>query len=174
EVNEDFLTRPGFRITADPGLGRLTFVAMGSTAEEAEANVEVMRRRLVGLDAFGIEGELTRQIDSTLAKLDAVRSEINTLIEARSADPQDEDRRWQLQALLSDLESRQITLERDIRVPPAGEDVPSQSELQAELRQVQSAIIDVETELASLPQTLDPLSPEATELRVLQGQYDAL
>lgn len=174
EVNEDFLTRPGFRITADPGLGRLTFVAMGSTAEEAEANVEEMRRRLVGLDPFDIEGELTRQIDSTLAKLDAVRSEINTLIEATSADPEVEDRRRQLQALLSDLESRQLTLERDIRVPPAGEDVPSQSELQAELRQVQSAIIDVETELASLPQTLDPLSPEATELRVLQGQYDAL
>ncbi|HLU53550.1 MAG TPA: hypothetical protein VK011_08175 [Acidimicrobiia bacterium] len=174
EVNEEFLTRPGFNITADPALGRLTFVATGSTAEEAEANVEEMRQRLVGLDPFDIEGELTRQIESTLAKLDAVRAEINALVQATSADPEIEDRRRQLQALLTDLEGRELTLERDIRVPPTGEDAPSQSELQAELRQVQSAIIDVETELASLPRTLDPLSPEATQLRVLQGQYDAL
>lgn len=174
EANEEFLARPGFSITADPGLGRLTFVATGSSAAEAEANVDEMRRRLVELDPFDIEGELTRQIESTLAKLDAVRGEIAALMEATQADPEIEDRRSQLQALLADLEARQLTLERDIRVPPTGEDAPSQSELQAELRQVQQAIIDVETELAALPQALDPLSPEATQLRVLQGQYNAL
>ena len=50
EANEEFLARPGFSITADPGLGRLTFVATGSSAAEAEANVDEMRRRLVELD----------------------------------------------------------------------------------------------------------------------------
>src|SRR5690606_40909428 len=68
EANEEFLARPGFSITADPGLGRLTFVATGSSAAEAEANVDEMRRRLVELDPFDIEGELTRQIESKLAK----------------------------------------------------------------------------------------------------------
>ena len=174
EVNDDFLSRPGASITVEPDLGRLTFVAVGSSAEEAEANVREMRQRLVDLDPFDLEGEITRQIDSTLEKLDSVRRQINDLVAMTSADPEVEDRRAQLQALLSDLENRELGLEQDLRVPPTGEGAPTQSELQAELRRVQDAIIDVETELASLPQTLDPLSPEATQLRVLQGQYDAL
>ncbi|HLT97619.1 MAG TPA: hypothetical protein VK070_12600 [Acidimicrobiia bacterium] len=56
EVNDDFLSRPGASITVEPDLGRLTFVAVGSSAEEAEANVREMRQRLVDLDPFDLEG----------------------------------------------------------------------------------------------------------------------
>ena len=173
-VNKDVLGLPGYAVEVDTTLGRLTFLATGSSASDATAHAADMRDRLLALKPFDLAGKLNDQIQVTLSQLGDVRDEIRALQDQTSLDPQIEEQRNQLTTLLGDLEKQALTLEQSIRVPSTLPDAPTQSQLQDQLGQVNSAIADVQNELAALPPGLDPLSAEATQLRVLQGEYDQL
>src|SRR5690606_7699940 len=106
--------------------------------------------------------------------LDEIREQIRALTAVTQADPEIEAERARLQQLLADFQDRALQLELWRRVPPTGEDAMTPDQVRAELDRVNKAIADVEAELAQLPETIDPLSPEATELRALQRQYDEM
>ena len=174
EINDDLLDLPGAEIQADPTAGRLTFIATGETADEAEARATEMRDRLLSLRPFNIDAELNEQIETTRQNLDEIREQIRALTAVTQADPEIEAERARLQQLLADFQDRALQLELWRRVPPTGEDAMTPDQVRAELDRVNKAIADVEAELAQLPETIDPLSPEATELRALQRQYDEM
>ncbi|MCH8130201.1 MAG: hypothetical protein IIC70_09930 [Acidobacteria bacterium] len=182
EVNTTFLVNEsGSSITTDKDSGELLFVAVSTSAAEAETLAEGLREAYASAAPVSFVEQLEQALEVTAAEVELLEEQIAAL-EPGATDPATTARRGFLESQIATLEARAAALALDLAYPELANRDPELAnrdpgEIAAEMAGLETLLIRLNRDLEALPteetepsSSADRLAKLALERRLRNGE----
>ena len=173
QANEAVMIDGQEEILVDPLGDRLLFSAQRGSREEAESTAISMRDRFLEAASPAAENRLaTESLEILREQIDVVGAQLSSIPDTGSFEAERQFLNAQIDALgerVGELSLELALLDRNDQG-----DEERQQEIETELDGIRAILVDLEDDLAALPEEADPFSAEELTRLTLQRHYNEL